>query len=69
VVPTASERRALGVHAGVAAFAIERLVRSEDEPVEWRHSLVRGDRYSLVVELSPRRARQQPLPWAYESPS
>jgi GntR family transcriptional regulator len=69
VVPTPAERRALGVPAGVAGFAIERLVRSETEPVEWRQSLVRGDRYSLVVELSPRRPRQQPLPWAYESPS
>jgi GntR family transcriptional regulator len=69
VVPTPAERRALRVPAGVAGFAIERLVRSETEPVEWRQSLVRGDRYSLVVELSPRRPRQQPLPWAYESPS
>ncbi|HWF25802.1 MAG TPA: GntR family transcriptional regulator [Solirubrobacteraceae bacterium] len=69
VVPTPEERRALGLPAGVAGFAIERLVRSETEPVEWRQSLVRGDRYSFVVELSPRRARQPPLPWAYESPS
>jgi GntR family transcriptional regulator len=68
VVPTELERRALGTTQKVAAFAIERLVRSEREPVEWRQSLVRGDRYSLVVELSPRRSRQPPLPWAYESP-
>lgn len=69
VVPTAAERRALAMPQGVAGFAIERLVRSEREPVEWRQSLVRGDRYSLVVELSPRRPRQQPLPWAYDAPS
>jgi GntR family transcriptional regulator len=61
-------RRALGMPAGVAGFAIERIVRSDLEPVEWRRSLVRGDRYSFVVELSPRGASQQPLPWAYESP-
>jgi GntR family transcriptional regulator len=67
VVPTASERRALKLPQGVAGFAIERLVRSDSEPVEWRRSLVRGDRYSLVVELAPRRARQPSLPWAYES--
>lgn len=66
VVPTADERRALAVPAGVAAFAIERLVRSgEGSPVEWRRSLVRGDRYSLIVELSPRRPAA--LPWAYET--
>jgi GntR family transcriptional regulator len=69
VVPSVAERRALGVPQGVAGFAIERLVRSEQEPVEWRQSLVRGDRYSLVVELSARRSRQPPLPWAYESPA
>ncbi|HWC86209.1 MAG TPA: GntR family transcriptional regulator [Solirubrobacteraceae bacterium] len=69
VIPTAAERRALGAAPGVAAFAIERLVRSEREPVEWRRSLVRGDRYSLVVELSPRGRGPQSLPWAYESPA
>ena len=68
VVPTADERRALEIGADVAGFAIERLVRSADgEPLEWRQSLVRGDRYSLVVELAPRRAGQPALPWAYES--
>jgi GntR family transcriptional regulator len=69
VVPTEAERRALAMPQGVAAFAIERLVRSDRAPVEWRRSLVRGDRYSLVVELSARRAGQRPLPWAYESPA
>ncbi|HWF74400.1 MAG TPA: GntR family transcriptional regulator [Solirubrobacteraceae bacterium] len=67
VVPTAGERRALKLHQDVAGFAIERLVRSETEPVEWRQSLVRGDRYSLVVELSPRGPGRPALPWAYEA--
>jgi GntR family transcriptional regulator len=68
VIPTAPERRALGLPSDVAAFAIERLVSSEGAPVEWRQSLVRGDRYSFVVELSPGRVKQRSLPWAYESP-
>jgi len=63
-VPTAAERRALAIPSGVAAFAIERLVCSEGVPVEWRQSLVRGDRYSFVIELSPRRVKQPSLPWA-----
>jgi GntR family transcriptional regulator len=66
-VPTAEERRLLGIASSVAGFAIERLVRSEHEPVEWRQSLVRGDRYSLVVELSAGRAGRDPVPWAYQS--
>jgi GntR family transcriptional regulator len=69
VVPTPAERRALGVPPGVAGFAIERIVRSDRGPVEWRQSLVRGDRYSIVVELSPRQAKRGPLPWAYEAPA
>jgi len=69
VVPTAAERRALNMAAGVAGFAIERLVHTALAPVEWRQSLVRGDRYSLVVELTPRRANRPPLPWAFESPA
>ncbi|HEY2161238.1 MAG TPA: GntR family transcriptional regulator, partial [Solirubrobacteraceae bacterium] len=68
VVPTAPERRALEIPADVAAFEIERLASSGGIPIEWRRSLVRGDRYSFVVELSPGRARQPPLPWAYQSP-
>ena len=67
VVPTAVERSALAIPSGVAAFAIERLVCSEGVPVEWRQSLVRGDRYSFVIELSPRRVKQPSLPWATES--
>jgi GntR family transcriptional regulator len=66
VIPTPAERRALGIKSDVAAFAIERLVCSEGAPVEWRHSLVRGDRYSFVVELLPGRVRQPSLPWAME---
>ena len=67
VIPTAAERSALDIPSDVAAFAIERLVCSEGTPVEWRQSLVRGDRYSFVVELSPRRVKQPSLPWAAES--
>ena len=66
VVPGAADRRALGLASGIAAFAIERLVDSDDVPVEWRQSLVRGDRYSLILELSGRRGGQRPVPWAVE---
>src|ERR1039458_9862093 len=58
VCPTAHARLALEIGADVAALAIERLVHSNDAPVEWRQSLVRGDRYSLVVELSSLRVGQ-----------
>ena len=67
MIPTATERSALGISSGVAVFAIERLVCSGGAAVEWRQSLVRGDRYSFVVELSPGRVKQSSLPWATES--
>lgn len=49
VVPSRAVRRLLRLPEGVAAFAIERLARAGEEPVELRRSLVRGDRYSFVA--------------------
>jgi GntR family transcriptional regulator len=66
VVPVTADQRALGIASGIAAFEIERLVHSDDVPVEWRQSLVRGDRYSLTVELSARPGGQRPVPWTVE---
>jgi GntR family transcriptional regulator len=50
VVPAAAERKLLGQPAGEAVFTIERLGRSADRAVEWRVSLVRGDRYAFVAD-------------------
>jgi GntR family transcriptional regulator len=54
VVPTPAERRLLGIGTGVAAFAIDRLGRSNGRPIEWRHTVVRGDRFSVVTDFSAR---------------
>lgn len=54
VLPTPAERDLLAVGPGVAAFAVERLGCAGDEPVEWRHTLVRGDRYTLTADLTDR---------------
>jgi GntR family transcriptional regulator len=50
VVPEATERRLLRLPSKVAAFSIERLVFARDIPIEWRMSLIRGDRYSLIAQ-------------------
>lgn len=47
VVPTASERQVLDIDETTAAFLIERYTESTAGPVEWRESLVRGDRYGF----------------------
>jgi GntR family transcriptional regulator len=52
VVPNRSERNLLHLPAAVAALAIDRLGLVRARPVEWRHTLVRGDRFSVVAEFS-----------------
>lgn len=54
VVPTAGEGRLLDIGPGTAAFAIDRLGCSGPRPVEWRQTLVRGDRFAVVAEFSGR---------------
>lgn len=51
VVPGRGDARLLGLRPGAAAFAIERSTWVEaGQPLEWRHSLVRGDRYAFSSE-------------------
>ena len=53
VVPEPAERRLLRLPPRVAAFSIERLALVGEVPLEWRRSLIRGDRYSLVAQWPP----------------
>jgi GntR family transcriptional regulator len=52
VTPSRSERSLLELPPGVAAFAIDRLGFVRERPIEWRHTIVRGDRFSVVAEFS-----------------
>jgi GntR family transcriptional regulator len=63
VVPEPAARRLLRLPPNTASFSIERLALAGDTPVEWRRSLIRGDRYSLVARwpASPR-SRSEVLP-------
>lgn len=54
VQPPARDRRLLRLPPGTAAFLIERTSRDGGRPVEFRHSLVRGDRFRLLAEWSGR---------------
>ncbi len=51
VVPTAAERALLECPAGAAVFSIHRLGRVRDRPVEWRHTVARGDRFGLTAQF------------------
>lgn len=58
VVPTLAERRLLEIPPATAALAIDRLGHTAGRPVEWRHTLVRGDRFTLLAEFSSRSGYQ-----------
>ena len=51
-LPTPAQRDLLGVGPEVVVFAIERLASDDRRALEWRHSVVRGDRYSFVARWS-----------------
>ena len=52
VVPDRARAELLGLGSRQAAFAMERSSHARDQPVEWRETLVRGDRYSFVATWS-----------------
>lgn len=52
VLPTAAERSLLAIPPTAAALAIDRVGELRGQPVEWRQTVVRGDRYSLLTDFS-----------------
>ncbi|MHB8319319.1 MAG: GntR family transcriptional regulator [Acidimicrobiales bacterium] len=48
VLPTPAQQRRLQIPPRASAFGIERVALCEDEPIEVRKTLIRGDRYSLL---------------------
>lgn len=53
VVPGRGERRLLQCPANTAVFSIHRLgYAAAEQPVEWRHTVVRGDRFALTASFS-----------------
>ncbi len=52
VLPTTAERRLLELDDTTALFAIERLGERAGQPMEWRHTLVRGDRFALTADFT-----------------
>ena len=49
VLPDELDRVRLEVAADQPCFAIERLGLCHDHPIEWRHTLIRGDRFAFVA--------------------
>ncbi len=51
VVPSKAEHDLLGVQPPSAVFSVERTGTSADVPIEWRHTLIRADRFALTSSL------------------
>jgi GntR family transcriptional regulator len=49
-LPTDDERKVLGLDPDEAVFSIERLGTCRGEPMEWRVTLIRGDRFTFVAD-------------------
>jgi GntR family transcriptional regulator len=54
VIPSVQERADLALPRGAAAFSIERLGLVGRRAVEWRRTLIRGDRFSVVAQFTGR---------------
>jgi GntR family transcriptional regulator len=52
IVPTPEDRRLLGLAAGDAAFFLQRSGQRDGHVLEWRTSVIRGDRYRFVARWS-----------------
>lgn len=54
VLPTRGERALLAVPPGVALLVVERVGCLEARPLEYRHTLVRGDRFAVTAQYAGR---------------
>jgi GntR family transcriptional regulator len=62
-LPDGHRRTLLDLHGPLAVFVMERLSHADDRPVEWRETMVRGDRYTFVASWSHARAHgSRPVP-------
>ena len=50
IVPSPADRDLLGLRKGDAAFFLERRGLRDDQPVEWRTTIIRGDRFRFVSD-------------------
>lgn len=48
-VPSAATRKLLRIPAGTAVMEVQRIGCLRDQPVEWRETLIRRDRFSVAA--------------------
>lgn len=52
IIPAPAHRELLDIGPDTAVMCVERIGVSNDTPVEWRRSVIRGDRFSVLAEFS-----------------
>lgn len=52
ILPAPADRKKLGLRKSDAAFFLERLGCNDGQPIEWRTTIIRGDRYRFVTDWS-----------------
>jgi GntR family transcriptional regulator len=62
-LPTDADRKLLEVPDEIACFEIQRISTSRGTPIEYRHTVVRADRYSVLAEWSPEGYTVAAEPW------
>lgn len=50
LIPAAADRKKLGLKKSEAAFFLERLGCHDGRPIEWRTTVIRGDRFRFVTD-------------------
>ena len=64
IVPTPADRALLDLRKSDAAFFLERQGRRDGTPVEWRTTIIRGDRFRFVSDWTAGSQSQlRPSPW------
>lgn len=52
IIPPPHVRRLLQIPAGSAAMEVRRTAHLRDQAVEWRETIIRGDRFSVIADWS-----------------
>ena len=52
VMPNPTQRKLLKLSTSTAAMQVQRIGCLRDQPVEWRETLIRGDRFSVIAQWS-----------------
>jgi GntR family transcriptional regulator len=68
VLPSLHERELLGLSGRRPAFLVERFTESAAGPLEWRRTVIRGDRYSFVTRWGQADDRSVVGEWTSGSP-